>query len=291
MDGFSATRKIRTELGLTELPIIAMTANAMASDRAACLAAGMDEHVGKPFDLKHLTAVVLRLTQGRLASSKVTPAPELQPLPPADVDSDVEDALERLGHNTGLYVSILTSYLAEIATLPDQLDRSLLAGDRAGAARLLHTLKGLSATVGASDLAGVAKQIEGVLKTADAGLTHDALRGSLRDAVRRAEQIMGDIAGRYAKAPQTPAPGRVAVAPALTALGPQLSELRELLSHSDMRALEVYAGLRDALGQSAPSALQALDSALAAFDFPHGAACCDAWLQQNPSTSSRPATP
>ena len=289
MDGFSATRNIRTELGLTELPIIAMTANAMASDRAACLAAGMDEHVGKPFDLKHLTAVVLRLTHGRTAANKVPPAPE--PLPPADVDSDVEDALERLGHNTGLYVSLLTSYLTEIATLPDQLDRSLLAGDRAGAARLLHTLKGLSATVGASDLAGVAKQIEGVLKTDDASLTHDALRGSLRDAVQRAEQTMGDIAERYAKAPQTPAPGRAAAAPDPTALRSQLSELRELLNHSDMRALEVYAGLRDALGQSAPSSLKALDSALADFDFPHGAACCDAWLHQHPSAASRLATP
>jgi HPt (histidine-containing phosphotransfer) domain-containing protein len=249
----------------------------------------MDEHVGKPFDLKHLTAVVLRLTHGRTAANKVTPAPE--PLPPADVDSDVEDALERLGHNTGLYVSLLTSYLTEIATLPDQLDRSLLAGDRAGAARLLHTLKGLSATVGASDLAGVAKQIEGVLKTDDASLTHDALRGSLRDAVRRAEQTMGDTAGRYAKAPQTPAPGRAAAAPDPTALRSQLSELRELLNHSDMRALEVYAGLRDALGQSAPSSLKALDSALADFDFPHGAACCDAWLHQHPSAASRLATP
>ena len=90
MDGFSATRKIRTELGLTELPIIAMTANAMASDRAACLAAGMDEHVGKPFDLKHLTAVVLELTQGRTAASKVPPAPEPQPqqLPPPARRSD-----------------------------------------------------------------------------------------------------------------------------------------------------------------------------------------------------------
>jgi HPt (histidine-containing phosphotransfer) domain-containing protein len=261
----------------------------MASDRAACLAAGMDEHVGKPFDLKHLTAVVLRLTQGRTAASKVTPEPQTLPL--AGVDSDAEDALERLGYDTDLYVSILTSYLTKIATFPDQLDRSLLAGDRAGAARMLHTLKGLSATVGASDLAGVAKQIEGVLKTADAGLTHDALRGSLREAVRRAEQTMGNIAGRYAKAPQTPAPGRVAVAPDLTVLRTQLSELRELLNHSDMRALEVYAGLRDALGQSAPSALQSLDSALTAFDFPHGAACCDAWLQHNPSTPSRPATP
>jgi len=65
MDGYSATRKIRTELGLTHLPIIAMTANAMTSDREACLAAGMNEHVGKPFDLKHLIGVLLRLTPGR----------------------------------------------------------------------------------------------------------------------------------------------------------------------------------------------------------------------------------
>ncbi len=62
MDGYVATRAIRQELGLAELPIIAMTANAMASDRAACLAAGMNDHVGKPFELDHLVAMLLRFT-------------------------------------------------------------------------------------------------------------------------------------------------------------------------------------------------------------------------------------
>ena len=62
MDGYAATRTIRQELGLTALPIIAMTANAMASDRAACLAAGMNDHVGKPFELDHLVATLLRLS-------------------------------------------------------------------------------------------------------------------------------------------------------------------------------------------------------------------------------------
>jgi two-component system sensor histidine kinase/response regulator len=62
MDGYTATRAIRQELGLTALPIIAMTANAMASDRAACLAAGMNDHVGKPFELDHLVAMLLRIT-------------------------------------------------------------------------------------------------------------------------------------------------------------------------------------------------------------------------------------
>jgi len=62
MDGYAATRAIRHELGLTDLPVIAMTANAMASDREACLAAGMNDHIGKPFDLPHLIAVLQHLT-------------------------------------------------------------------------------------------------------------------------------------------------------------------------------------------------------------------------------------
>ena len=62
MDGYAATQAIREELGLTDLPVIAMTANAMASDREACLAAGMNDHVGKPFDLPHLIHVLLTQT-------------------------------------------------------------------------------------------------------------------------------------------------------------------------------------------------------------------------------------
>jgi PAS domain S-box-containing protein len=62
MDGYAATRAIRQQLGLSTLPVIAMTANAMASDRDACLAAGMNDHVGKPFELDQLVAMLLRFT-------------------------------------------------------------------------------------------------------------------------------------------------------------------------------------------------------------------------------------
>jgi PAS domain S-box-containing protein len=61
MDGYAATRAIRQDLNLKNLPIIAMTANAMLSDRTACLEAGMDDHIGKPFDLDHLVATLLHL--------------------------------------------------------------------------------------------------------------------------------------------------------------------------------------------------------------------------------------
>ena len=65
MDGYTATRAIRTELGMTALPIIALTANDMASDRELCLMAGMDDHMGKPFNLPKLVEMLLRLTAAK----------------------------------------------------------------------------------------------------------------------------------------------------------------------------------------------------------------------------------
>jgi two-component system, sensor histidine kinase and response regulator len=62
LDGYGATKAIREELGFQQLPIVAMTANVMASDRIACLEAGMTEHVGKPFDIGKLASLLLKLT-------------------------------------------------------------------------------------------------------------------------------------------------------------------------------------------------------------------------------------
>jgi signal transduction histidine kinase/CheY-like chemotaxis protein len=62
LDGYGATQYIRERLGLKDLPIVAITANALASDRSECLAAGMTEHVGKPFDMAQLIRVVLSVT-------------------------------------------------------------------------------------------------------------------------------------------------------------------------------------------------------------------------------------
>ncbi len=80
MDGYAASRALREELGLKQLPIIAMTANAMASDRAACLAAGMNDHVGKPFHLAQLTQLILKPTP--LATT-----PQSEPVAPAAVNT------------------------------------------------------------------------------------------------------------------------------------------------------------------------------------------------------------
>lgn len=62
LDGLEATRRIRAHSRLHDMPIIAMTANVMDSDKTQCLAAGMVDHVGKPIDVEQLVAALLRHT-------------------------------------------------------------------------------------------------------------------------------------------------------------------------------------------------------------------------------------
>jgi CheY-like chemotaxis protein len=141
MDGYTAAVSIRHDLGMHELPIIAMTANAMASDREACLAAGMNDHIGKPFDLPQLVALLLRHTC--FADQRTTTdsaAEEAEKAPPAAQTGfvalpEITAALERLGDNPELYLQILQAFLVEIAQVPTQLTSMLAASDDDGAGR------------------------------------------------------------------------------------------------------------------------------------------------------------
>jgi two-component system sensor histidine kinase/response regulator len=69
MDGIEATRIIRSDSRFEDLPIIAMTANAMAADRDKCLEAGMNDHIAKPIDPEDLFRVLVHWTKGRDAGS------------------------------------------------------------------------------------------------------------------------------------------------------------------------------------------------------------------------------
>ncbi|WP_342616283.1 response regulator [Rhodoferax sp. GW822-FHT02A01] len=163
LDGYSATKIIREELELKELPIIAMSANVMASDREACLAAGMNDHVGKPFDISNLVSILIRNDKHRSAENEW-----IDPRPTADQRLVLEDipgldmrlALGRMSGNRALYTRTAQDFIRILDSLIPELKQKHSSGDSQQVIMRLHTLKGNAGTLGASQLAAQAAELE-----------------------------------------------------------------------------------------------------------------------------------
>lgn len=169
MDGYAATREIRQVLHLYTLPVIAITANVLESDRHKSIEAGMNDHVGKPFNLSQLISVIQRHT-GRVVTAQPTgldAGANKKSVPAADsalFALDSENALLRLGGNRQLYQRILRNFSADLSGLQVRLDKAISEGKTEAIARILHSLKGLAGTAGAVHLADCAKQAEQTLR-------------------------------------------------------------------------------------------------------------------------------
>ncbi len=157
MDGFETTRRIRGRFG-DEPFIVALTANALPADRDACLEAGMNNHVGKPLELERLVQTILGGKD----------APMAEPLEPIDWDT----ALSRLNNDGALLRRVAETFLTAAEGLVDSLSRPATMDEWLRAA---HTLKGLSATVGAGDLTREASRIETLIREGTAP-PHQVLR-------------------------------------------------------------------------------------------------------------------
>ncbi|QHE75074.1 response regulator [Hydrogenophaga sp. PBL-H3] len=179
MDGYTATRCIRDELGLRALPVIAMTANAMASDREACLQAGMSDHVGKPFDLAQLLRTI-RQHIPHAADQQALAPPVADEVPaPATCDApaaalalarvqgvELTAALGRLGGSTKAYARFLERFIEDHPRQITELQTRLAADDFKSSARVAHTLKGLAGTLGITPLVELSFRAEKALAAA-----------------------------------------------------------------------------------------------------------------------------
>ena len=285
MDGYTATRAIRNELGLTALPVIAMTANAMASDREACLAAGMNDHVGKPFELDHLVALLLRHT-GRVVTENTGAHP---PVPTQAAELDIDAALHRLGGDADLLGALLHSFARDMAQIPQQLKAQLEAGRQEEAVRAMHTLKGLAATVGASQLAQVAIELENRLRNGVTAEAQTDVLQHLQTTIDTTAHALQPVLQRYA---QTVTPNSVAEsATALTAVDASqsvkdLTALHQLLLDSNMQALEVFARMQQTYGNTWEAAFAPLAQAIAQLDFSQAASHCQSLLDQPPANAA-----
>ncbi|MGH8517007.1 MAG: response regulator, partial [Panacagrimonas sp.] len=171
MDGLEATRRLRMDPRHVRLPVIAMTANAMQQDREACLAAGMNEHVAKPIDVIELFGAIRRWS-GRVSGhddDDDEPTLVMRPLPvnPADLPGiDALDAITGLRRTQGdlaRYRRLLEMFVRTEADVVQRIESALKQNDRATACRHAHSLKGVSATIGADELAAVATTVEDYL--------------------------------------------------------------------------------------------------------------------------------
>ena len=176
LDGYAATRRWRAlerEQRLPHLPIVAITANAMAGDRERCLAAGMDDYLSKPIDLTRLRDCLQRLRK-----AAAHPPPPL-PTPAGAGPSGAEDApavfaQDVLGELQAVIGAdsqrVVDAFLHDTPLLVRRLQQAAHAHDLAQLQALAHSLKSSSANLGANALSAVARRIEGEAR--DGTLAH-----------------------------------------------------------------------------------------------------------------------
>ncbi len=271
LDGLAATREIRGDPRLRTLPVVAMTAHALASDRALSRLAGMNDHVTKPIDPDLLFCTLLKwIDPARLEGRPLPPAtrgiPASPPAPaplPALPGIDWRLALESVDGNRSRLQKRAGSFVREYAGAPLILREALAAGDYARLQSLMHNLKSGAAYVGAVDLAASANRLEQDLRAGR--LDHVGVQ--VPPLVLAAEAVLAGLAGVAAAVlPEAGDPG---------ALAAVIERLAAYLRSDDARAEDALVQLEGLLGasmQAGPVAVQMAAIRRAVTEIEYGAA-------------------
>jgi signal transduction histidine kinase/DNA-binding response OmpR family regulator/CHASE3 domain sensor protein len=288
IDGYAATALIRQRADMASLPIIAMTVNVLPEDKAGCLAAGMNDHVGKPIDLDVLVATVLRhCARAGVADSAPAPratSPRATQLPPfvaastvASSQLDFDTALRQIGGNRTLFLKMTSMFVRDTATLAADVQRHVLGEDKEAALRLLHTLQGTAGTVGARALADYARRIERQLRVTGSTISLPFSAQEFETCIRQSCQALQAYAdGLTATATATataPVAGNPGAALDKTAIARLLDQLDTLMRNRNMRALAMFDELRLAYGPASADRLVALERSMNDLDFPSSLEC------------------
>ncbi|MDY0162341.1 response regulator [Desulfobotulus sp.] len=168
MDGYEATRQIRNTAGRENLPIIAMTANAMVGDRETAILAGMNDHVPKPVNPALLFATLVRWLPQAFHEHKQEGRPatacentlSLPDLPGIDTVS----GLTRAGDNAELYLELLIKFREEYGQAADRIRRSMDKDNLQEARLEIHTIKGVSGNLAMNAIFETASHLDALLR-------------------------------------------------------------------------------------------------------------------------------
>jgi signal transduction histidine kinase/CheY-like chemotaxis protein len=189
MDGYAASQEIRNlKSEIRNVPVIAMTAHAMAGDRDKSLAAGMNGHVAKPINPQELFATLLKWvktatpqaetdlpeTEDKIStglenqdsSPKPAPSTAADDLPAFLPGFDLEAGLKRLQGNRGLYRKLLLDFARNYSQASKDIHNALTAGDINQVHSMVHNIKGLAGNLSANRLLEAATEMDSEVKTA-----------------------------------------------------------------------------------------------------------------------------
>jgi len=281
MDGYTATREIRNNpkfAAFKELPIIAMTANAMAGDKEKVIEAGMRDHIAKPLNVGEMFATIARWIKpanqkvgaGDTAPAAAKPAETAKPvggLPPLP-GIDVKAGMATCTNKESLYTRMLVKFRDSQGRFADLFATAKSDPDPEATTRAAHTLKGTAGNIGAKGLQAAAAELEHACKEKAADAEIEAL---LQKALAELAIVMPGLANvpggtrsagdTAAVAPQTPALPEAE-------LKAYFDKLKGLLEDSDSEAGDLLDELLDKLG-NAPLArqLKPVAAAIEGFDF------------------------
>jgi len=185
MDGYTATRRLRLQERFKDLPILAMTANAMAGDRERVLDAGMNDHIAKPINVNemfHIMAKWITPSNPRAVVAKPTSNKPVEMSPLDGIDTAAGLACTQ--NNRELYLKLLRKFARNQANTIENYDAAVIAKDWEVAQRLAHSLKGVAGNIGATTLQEASLVLESLAKEKrTSGVARDAVQQELERAL------------------------------------------------------------------------------------------------------------
>jgi CheY-like chemotaxis protein len=276
MDGYEATRRIRDNAALRALPIIAMTANAMAGDRERALAMGMNDYIAKPLDVGSMFSTLARWlgksaapaaevrkphASDALSPASAMPTHNLPPLPGIDVHVGLVTSM----HDESLYRSLLGRFLAGQRAFGADFRAAQQASDPSAPERLAHTLKSVAGSIGARGVQAAAADLERVCRAlAPLPAVEQALSRVEAELAPVIEGLATCLTGEHSPAPTLRCPAKAAEGEAIALF---CAQLQALLAEGDSACMEWVGRQPGLLAQAYPEHHTAIAQAIEGFDF------------------------
>lgn len=278
MDGYAATREIRLHEEFKSLPILAMTANAMAGDREKVLDAGMNAHIAKPIDVNDMFITMAKWITPKNPKKVLERNEEAQEIEIPDLPGiDVDKGLATTQNNKKLYLKLLKRFREGNGSFAQEFTDAFDAGDTESAIRLAHTLKGTAGNIGAFDLFNLARKLESKTKHESDGMEIDSLVNTLSEELNKVLLGLGAIADTSnSKSTELDR----------NKLDSLIATLAEQVEDFDTEAAETLEQMEPMLiGTSYEPSYKALNDALVAYDFEAAEMALEA-LKQDLSSES-----